>query len=81
MSSLFCGSFYRFLLSSLCFLNAFQLNFFVPFESDDPYFVQQSHDLEGRVNFMPPDASEVGAGSVLMVIVVITFSHHQKING
>ena len=61
MSSLFSLVFYKFLLSSLCFLNAFQLNFFVSFESDDSNFVKQSHDLEGRVNFMPPDASKIGA--------------------
>jgi len=60
MSSLFLLIYYKFLLSGLCFLIAFQLNFFMSFEPDDSDCVKQSHDLEGRVNFMPPDASKIG---------------------
>ena len=42
MSSLFSLVFYKFLLSSFCFLNAFQLNFFMSLEPDDSDFVNKS---------------------------------------
>lgn len=49
------------------------------FQANQHKLIHHPHDIISRVDFMPTHA-EVGTAAVFVVVVVIGFSHHEKVN-
>ena len=61
-------------------LNAFQLDGFLLDKLNYFQLIQKFDHLISRVDLVPAYTAKVGARAVLVVIVVIAFTHHQEIN-
>ena len=61
------------------FLNLFYFEFALFVELNNATPVQHFNDKVSWIDFVPTNSSEIGSRAIFMMVVVIAFTHHQKV--